>query len=466
MKVLIVGNFSETSKATVTNHFPESWDVVIVPPGEEVLQHIKDCQILIPEHIKVDHSLLSAASNLKLVQTGAGFDNVDVDACTQRGIWAANAAGVNAQAVAEHVLALLLSYYKNIPFLDAFMKNKMDENQLNYTGSELAGKTIGIVGLGAIGKKVASFCKTFDMNVLACVRNPAVASAELVTITDFDTLVSTADIISVHTPLTQQTKQLFTKDVFKKMKQTALFINTSRGGIVKEEDLIDALKNRDILGACLDVFESEPLPTDSELRTLNNVVLTPHTAGLPDGRKFHKKRYDFFIQNINRVANGEEPKSKLNQISARGTHIPKEQEELRESPLIESISHITFIVKDLELATTFFKEIFSAKEVYTSGDATFSVSKEKFFMVGNQWIAVMEGKALPTRTYNHVAFKISEADFETYQARISKLGLDFKPPRPRVDGEGRSLYFYDFDNHLFELHTSTLSQRLERYKQK
>ena len=133
--------------------------------------------------------------------------------------------------------------------------------------------------------------------------------------------------------------------------------------------------------------------------------------------------------------------------------------------MIEGISHITFVVKDLKLATTFFKEIFDAEEVYASGDATFSVSKEKFFMVGNQWIAVMEGESLPTRTYNHIAFKISEADFETYQERIRKLGLDFKPPRPRVDGEGRSLYFYDFDNHLFELHTGTLSQRLDRYNQ-
>lgn len=319
MKILIVGHFSGTSKATVTRHFPENWDVVIVPPGEEVLHHLNDCQVLIPEHLKVDHSLLSAAPHLKLVQTGAGYDNVDVDACTTLGIWAANAAGVNAQAVADHVLALLLSYYKNIPFLDAFLKNKLDENQLNYTGSELAGKTIGIVGLGAIGKKVAAFCNAFDMNVLACARNPAVTSDGSATITDFDTLVSTADIISVHVPLTQQTKQLFNKAVFQKMKQTALFINTARGGIVKESDLIDALKNRDILGACLDVFESEPLPMNSELRTLDNVILTPHTAGLPDGRKFHKKRYDFFIRNINRVANGEEPESKLNQLAACNT---------------------------------------------------------------------------------------------------------------------------------------------------
>ena len=134
--------------------------------------------------------------------------------------------------------------------------------------------------------------------------------------------------------------------------------------------------------------------------------------------------------------------------------------------MIEGISHVTFIVSDLELATKFFKEIFEAEEVYSSGANTFSISREKFFMIGEQWIAIMEGESLPTRTYNHIAFKISEADFETYQSRIRRLGVDFKPPRPRVEGEGRSLYFYDFDNHLFEIHTGTLSQRLERYKMK
>ncbi|WP_311279986.1 NAD(P)-dependent oxidoreductase [Paenibacillus sp. RRE4] len=111
-----------------------------------------------------------------------------------------------------------------------------------------------------------------------------------------------------------QTKHLINKAVFNKMKDSSLFINTSRGGIVNEKDLIEALKNGDISGACLDVFESEPLPLDSELRNMENVILTPHTAGMPDGRKFHKKRYDFFITNIKRVENGEEPESKLNQI--------------------------------------------------------------------------------------------------------------------------------------------------------
>ena len=314
MKILLVGYFTGTAKSNVARCFPENWDIVIVPPGKEMLHHIEDCQIIIPEHIKVDRSLLAIAKKLKLVQTGAGFDNVDIAACTQRGIWVANAAGVNARAVAEHVMALLLSYYKNIPFLDSFMKNRLAESQLDYTGSELQGKTIGIIGLGAIGKKVAEFCRVFDMNVLAYARNAAQQSDGLVKMADFDTLVSASDIISVHLSLNQQTKQLIDKAVFQKMKNTALFINTARGGIVNERDLIDALKNRDIAGACLDVFEAEPLPTDSELRNLGNVILTPHTAGMPDGRKFHKKRYDFFVNNIKRVENGEEPESKLNQL--------------------------------------------------------------------------------------------------------------------------------------------------------
>ncbi|MEK3837680.1 hydroxyacid dehydrogenase [Paenibacillus sp. FSL R7-0128] len=314
MKVLIVGHFNETAQSKITGYFPQDWNVIIVPPGQDMLHHIEDCQVLIPEHIQVDPSLLASAKKLKLVQTGAGYDNVDIPACTQLGIWVANAAGVNAQAVAEHVMALMLAYYKNIPFLDHFMKNRMDEHHLEYTGSELEGKTMGIIGLGAIGKKVAAFCSAFDMNVLAYARNTEVPSDGIVKMTDFDTLLSTSDIVSVHVPLTEQTKHLMNQEVFKKMKDTAIFINTARGGIVNERDLLDALKNGDISGACLDVYESEPLPIDSELRTLDNVILTPHTAGMPDGRKFHQKRYDFFIKNIKRVQNGEEPESNLNQL--------------------------------------------------------------------------------------------------------------------------------------------------------
>ncbi|HHT69304.1 MAG TPA: FosX/FosE/FosI family fosfomycin resistance thiol transferase [Firmicutes bacterium] len=131
--------------------------------------------------------------------------------------------------------------------------------------------------------------------------------------------------------------------------------------------------------------------------------------------------------------------------------------------MIEGISHLTFIVEDLERASMFLESVFEAREVYASGERTFSTAREKFFLIGDLWIAIMEGLPEIRRSYRHVAFKIREEDFETYRSRIIALGLELLPPRPRIKGEGRSLYFYDFDNHLFELHTGTLAERLEAY---
>jgi catechol 2,3-dioxygenase-like lactoylglutathione lyase family enzyme len=133
--------------------------------------------------------------------------------------------------------------------------------------------------------------------------------------------------------------------------------------------------------------------------------------------------------------------------------------------VIEGLSHVTFVVRDLERMTRILTGIFGAREVYASGEETFSIAREKFFQVGDLWIAVMEGEPLPSRTYNHVAFKIDDAEFEACEAKVKAMGLEIRPPRQRVPGEGRSLYFYDDDNHLFELHTGTLAERLERYAQ-
>jgi catechol 2,3-dioxygenase-like lactoylglutathione lyase family enzyme len=133
--------------------------------------------------------------------------------------------------------------------------------------------------------------------------------------------------------------------------------------------------------------------------------------------------------------------------------------------MIEGLSHITFIVRDLERMTVFLTRILDAREIYASGDRTFSISREKFFLVNQLWIAVMEGEALPDKTYNHIAFKIGENDFDRYAERVQTLGIEIRSDRTRVEGEGRSLYFYDYDNHLFELHTGTLDQRLRRYSQ-
>ncbi|MBC1636877.1 FosX/FosE/FosI family fosfomycin resistance thiol transferase [Listeria welshimeri] len=131
--------------------------------------------------------------------------------------------------------------------------------------------------------------------------------------------------------------------------------------------------------------------------------------------------------------------------------------------MISGLSHITLIVRDLNKTTTFLQEIFDAEEIYSSGDKTFSLSKEKFFLIAGLWICIMEGESLQERTYNHIAFRIHAEEMGEYTERIKSLGVEIKPERSRVTGEGRSIYFYDYDNHLFELHAGTLEERLKRY---
>ncbi len=129
-----------------------------------------------------------------------------------------------------------------------------------------------------------------------------------------------------------------------------------------------------------------------------------------------------------------------------------------------SVSHITFIVRDLQRMSVFLCEGLGAKEVYDSGIKKFSLSREKFFLVGDVWIAAMEGEPPTEKSYQHVAFRVTPSDLPEFKDRLKKLGVEMKPPRSRIAGEGESLYFYDFDNHLFELHAGTLEERLASYK--
>lgn len=131
--------------------------------------------------------------------------------------------------------------------------------------------------------------------------------------------------------------------------------------------------------------------------------------------------------------------------------------------MIQGISHITLIVRSLEKTSNFLCAVFDAKEVYSSDKKQFSLSKEKFFLIGDVWLCIMEGNSLIERTYNHIAFQISDSEFDVYKSKIIASGVELHPERPRVDGEGRSVYFYDFDNHLFEIHTGNLNDRLKTY---
>jgi len=132
---------------------------------------------------------------------------------------------------------------------------------------------------------------------------------------------------------------------------------------------------------------------------------------------------------------------------------------------IEGISHVTFVVQDLARMARLMCEGLGGREVYDSQHKNFSLSHEKFFLVGGIWIAAMQGDAPDQKSYSHLAFKVSEEALPVFEQRLRKLGVEIKPPRPRVEGEGQSLYFYDYDKHLFELHTGTLAQRLQRYAQ-
>lgn len=305
MKVAVIGSFPAETEKRMRACFPAEWELCIGSVEEAFL---READAVIPEHVRVDRAFLARAPKLRMVQTGAGYDNVDLAECARRGILVCNAAGVNAAAVAEHTMAMLLCWYKNIVPLDRSLREGGE--MPDYTGSELAGKTVGVVGLGAIGRKVARYCAAFDMRVLGWSRRPPeLPGVEPV---NLDTLYRESDVVTLHVPLNGDTRRMVGQEAFARMKPGALLINTSRGGVVDEAQLIAALREHTIGGACLDVFEEEPLPDDSPLRTLPNVLLTPHTAGLPDGVKFHEKRYRFFARNIARAFVGETPENLRN----------------------------------------------------------------------------------------------------------------------------------------------------------
>ena len=309
MNLVIIGRFPADTDTQIRAFFPADWEVSITE-SNLAGPYLQNADALIPEHIPIGSSFLDKAPKLRMIQTGAGYDNVDLAECTRRSILVCSAAGVNTAAVAEHTMALILGWFKNIVYLDSFLKAHRDSRELRYSGGELCGKTAGIIGLGAIGQRVSSLCRAFGMNVLGYTRHPK--SVQGVEAVSLDELLARSDVVSIHVPATPETRHMIGRQAFQKMKPSAVLVNTARGSVVHEEALIEALSDHQIAGACLDVFEEEPLPQASRLRELPNVILTPHTAGYPDGVKLHEKRYSFFCSNIRQAWSGEMPANLLN----------------------------------------------------------------------------------------------------------------------------------------------------------
>jgi glyoxylate reductase len=232
---------------------------------------------------RVDASLLAGAPALRAVSNVAvGYDNIDVAACTARGIPVGNTPGVLTETTADFAFALLMGLARRVAEADAFVRagKWRTWSPTLLLGTDIHGATLGIVGLGAIGAAVARRARGFGMRVLYVSREPRPAlEAELgLRRVDKATLLSESDIVSLHVPLSPATRHWLGREELAAMKPGALLVNTARGGVVDQEALIEALRSGKLGGAALDVMEPEPLPTDSPLMTLPNVLLAPHIA--------------------------------------------------------------------------------------------------------------------------------------------------------------------------------------------
>ncbi len=260
------------------------WPHALPPSRAELLQHIRGIEgllCLLTE--KIDGEVMDAAGpQLKVISNHAvGFDNIDVNAATSRGIPVGNTPGVLTDATADFAFALLMAVARRIPEAERYVhagKWKTWEPML-LLGVDIKGATLGLVGFGRIGKAMARRAAGFDMRVIYYDPTEKAAEPELrATAVDLETLLKESDFISLHTPLTPDTHHLIDSDAFSTMKPNAVLINTARGPVVDPDALYEALKEKRIFGAGLDVTDPEPIPRDSPLLTLDNIVIVPHIA--------------------------------------------------------------------------------------------------------------------------------------------------------------------------------------------
>jgi D-2-hydroxyacid dehydrogenase (NADP+) len=257
-----------------------------------------------------DNALLERATKLKYIQSiGAGYDQFPLDELKERGILLANASGVNQNAVAEHAMSLILGLNRHIH------TGRDNQNNGNWRGmlgdltkreDELIGKTMLIVGMGAIGSRLARFAKAFDMKVVATKRDPSTAigpADEVVTPDKLNDLVPQADFVALTCPLTPETTNIIDAGVLSAMKPTAYLINVARGQCVDEPELAKALRSGSIAGAGIDHFWSEPLEAGSVFWGMENVIFTPHTGG--ETRLYEERVIDILDENLGRIWSGQ-----------------------------------------------------------------------------------------------------------------------------------------------------------------
>ncbi len=281
-KVLLTKKLSE-NEAKLFEGIPNI-ELVTIPDGEQAQfdLHMKDAEaVLLSTAYEVTKETIDNAGNLKVVsRTGVGVDNVDVKAATEKGVLVLNTPEANSISVAEHTLALIVSISKQLLMYDSELRAGNFKIRRTNRSADIDGKTLGLIGCGRIGRFTAEKCKAaFGMQVIGY--DPYIKELPGITIyEDIKEVFKRADYISLHIPLTNETRNLVGKELLSLMKPTAFIVNTARGGIIDEAALAEALKENKIAGAALDVLESEPPAADNPLMPLKNVILTPHSAAL------------------------------------------------------------------------------------------------------------------------------------------------------------------------------------------
>ncbi len=277
MKILISDNLAPEG-AKIFQDAGFEVDARTSTPADEIAKIIGDFDgLVIRSATKVTEELLQKADRLKVIgRAGTGLDNVDIPAASRKGVVVMNTPGGNTVTTAEHTLSMIMALCRNIPQATSSLKSNKWEKK-KFTGVELFGKTLGIVGLGNIGKHVAQRARGLGMKVIGYdpYMTEEMAHSLGVSLVQLDDIYSQSDIITVHTPLTPDTKHLINAETIAKMKDGVRLVNCARGGIIKEADLLEALKSGKVGGAALDVFENEP-PLDNPLLEIDNVVVTPH----------------------------------------------------------------------------------------------------------------------------------------------------------------------------------------------
>ena len=313
-KVLFFAPPSGPAVDSIIELTPDGWELVRVDTREtgadEQAELAADADFLVVAGGRVTADVLRAGKKLRLAQLmSAGFESFPVAEAGELGIPVANASGTNSQGVAEFALTLMLACYRHLTWLDAATRNGewLIERASGRDTYEILNKTIGIVGLGHIGAITARILQGFNPTVLYqdVVARPDLEEELGVQRVELDELLERSDIVTLHTPLNRPTRALIGERELSLMKPSAILINTCRGSVIDEAALYEALRERRIWGAGLDVFEQEPTPDDNPLLQLDNVVVAPHVAGKT--AESYPRRAQFAFDNMERVLAGEPP---------------------------------------------------------------------------------------------------------------------------------------------------------------